>query len=310
MVEIRLHGALAREFGRVWILDIATVQEAVQAIDANIKGFRRRIIDLADKGMVFRVRSKHHDYDNDDVHTQLGSIERVDIIPVIVGANANVRFVVGAVLAVVGYAYAQPYLISAGVGLMLGSVVEWLTPSIKREDNSNKALQSWSVSGPTNTVDQGLPVPVIYGEVLTGAYAISGGISASQLVNGAVTAQCLIGGTSEFADMTGGGGSFTSSVKLSVGVFNLSEPFTYSWSYTGFIGASAVRLTGAATPVIELQVDFSGLAGNTVTTYTGTVSVTVTGKSADNTGTNITVSNNRLVSVSMDTTIYVPPTGA
>lgn len=309
MVEVRLHGALASSFGRVWHLNISSPREAVEAIEANVTGFRRKISELADKGMVFRVRSKDHDYDSDDVGTNLGRIKRIDFIPIVAGASALGRFVVGAALIaasfIPGVQAAAPYMISVGLGLMVGSVAEWLTPKVKH-DSGGKSLQSWSISGPTNTVDQGLPVPVIYGEVLTGGYPISAGIAASQVVNGSIGASVAIGGTTEVSDHTGAGGSFTSVVQLGAGPFNMLEPLTYAWTKSGFAGAAATRFTGTSSSSVRLEVDFSGLASNTVTTYTGTVSLTVTGKNVDGSGSSVSASTSKTVKVTIDTTEYVP----
>lgn len=314
MVEIRLHGPLAASHGKVWHLDVENVQEAVQAIEANMRGFRQKIVDLAKKGMVFRVRSKTHDYDNEDVHTSLGNVSRIDIIPIVLGASAGVRFVIGAVLVVAGllitggtYGAAAPFgsaLISLGVSMMVGSIAEWLTPKAKGPDDQSKGLQSWTISGPTNTVDQGLPVPVIYGEVLTGGYAISGGISVSQLANGTTSQSVTINGISEVSDPTGGGGTFTSKLKFSVSPFNIEAPFTYIWSYTGFAGATAVRLIGSTSAGLALEVDFPALADELITTYTGVISVTVTGVRE---GLTVSATATKNISMTMDTRVYVSP---
>lgn len=313
MVEIRLHGPLAKDFGKVWHLDVQSVQEAVQAIEANMAGFRRRIMDLAEKGMVFRVRTKNHDYDNDDVHMQLGSsIKRVDIIPLVIGASAGVRFVIGAILTYVGYVvslipgynFIGMAMVSVGLSLMVGSVAEWLTPKATKPDGPT-SLQSWTISGPTNTVDQGMPVPVIYGEVLTGGYVISGGISVSQIINGTSGPSVNIGGLFESADYAVSG-NVTSSLKFGVASFNMIGPFSYAWSQTGFAGAGAVRLTGAITPAVELQVDFNDLVVPAVTTYTGSITVVVSGKNIDKSGDDVSATQTCAVTMSINTIPYEP----
>jgi predicted phage tail protein len=312
MVEIRLHGPLAAGFGKVWNLDVQTVQEAVQAIEANMAGFRRRIMELSHKGMVFRVRTKDHDYDNEDVHLELGSVKRIDIIPVILGASAGVRFVIGAVLVIVGAfttiftAGTSSTLIGLGLSLMAGSIAEWLTPKVKQTESA-KGLQSWTISGPTNTVDQGLPVPVIYGEVLTGGYAISGGISVSQFVNGTTDPSVVINGAVDVSDSSGGGGNFTSKLRFSASTGNINDPLTYTWTKTGFAGASAVRLVNATSGVLTLEVDFASVADDTLVTYTGSITVVASGKKADNSGDTVTATATKAVSVSINAAVYVAP---
>jgi predicted phage tail protein len=306
MVEVRLHGALAAEFGKVFHFDIKTPQEAVRAIEAGRPGFRKRIMDLDRKGMVFRVRTKTHDYGNDDVHMTLGAQKRIDIIPIIAGASAGVRFVIGAVLAVYGFMTGNVYAMSAGVSLMMGSVAEWLTPTPKKNDV--KKLESWAVSGPTNTVDQGTPVPIIYGEVLAGGYTISAGISVSEVnAHGGTAAAATIGGNPNIVAMTGGAGTYTVVVMLSAGTFALGEPYTYAWGFTGFALAADRRLVVGDKATMRLELDYILNEGDVVQD-TGDVTVDVTGKDlageVASTPATIMVSSAQAVSVQVTAAIY------
>jgi predicted phage tail protein len=295
MVEVRLHGALAAQFGRVWHFDIQTPREAVDAIEAARKGFRKAIMELDRLGMVFRVRTKNHDYDDDDVNTSLGRINRVDIIPIVRGASAGVRFVIGAVLTAIALVnpLAAPYLLPAGLGLMLGAVTEWLTPTPKRDSEVNNA-QSWTISGPTNTTEQGVPVPIIYGEVLTGSVPISAGLSASDLApSGALTPFVTIGGQRDLSFWAGNAiGTYTLVFSFGAGPFNFVEPYTYAWSRTGFALASAVRLFGANTASFRLEVDYTVNTPGDTFSDTGNVALTMTGKDNPTENNTVTPSTN------------------
>lgn len=279
MTEVRLHGELAAEFGRIWHFDIATPLEAVRAIEANSKGFIRKIRELTKRGMCFRVRTKSHDYDSDDVGTTLGNSQRLDIIPIILGASAGVRFVVGAVLVALSFtpyaAAAGPYMFNAGVALMLGSVVEWLTAIPKRKDEPGGA-NSWTIDGPMNNVDQGLPVPIIFGEVLTGSYAISGGISVSELTpDGTLNAFVALGGEFEVSVRFPSGTSSTSTAefRISAGPLNMAEPLTYDWTVTGFTGATNVTLVDDGTATLRVIVEYP----TATATLTGDIFCAMTG---------------------------------
>lgn len=279
MVEVRLHGPLAAQFGMVWNLDVGSPREAVAAIAAMKSGFRSAIMELSRKGMVFRVRSKNHDYCDDDIDLRLGSTRRLDIIPIVAGASAGIRFVIGATLVVVGVLnIASPWgvaALSTGASLMLGAVTEWLTPTPKRSDVTN--AQSWQISGPTNNIDQGLPVPIIYGEVLTGSQPISAGISVSQAtVDGSVDPMVTIGGNLDPVLLFRNAGPYTVVVILSASPFNLNEPFTYQWQVTGFAGAVAKRLSKVNEASMRLEIDYN-LAELQTLDDPGQVTVTVTG---------------------------------
>ena len=312
MVEVRLHGPLAKAFGMKWMLDINSPGEAIHAIEANRPGIRKMIRDLSRKGLVFRVRTKDHDYGNDDVHGSLGKAKRVDIIPIVRGAGAGVRFVIGAILVVVGAfvtvgsdGAATPFgkvLISAGISLMIGAVTEWLTP-VPKEDQATENKQSWTLNGPTNTAEQGYPVPVLYGEVLTGGYPVSASVSASQ-VN--------VGGTLDpDVDMTGNRNPVLNwflgtwylnnelaypsamTMPLSALPINLSPPYTYEWSCVstagghGHLVSMTMTDTDKATATIRIVMTQGATADQSVgiRKFAGNVSLTITGTEQDRSGT-------------------------
>ena len=262
MVEVRLHGPLALHFGKMWTLDIRTPREAIAAIAVTHPGIRAFIMKLHRQGLVFRVRARqvqpsqvqpsqaqphhaprHHDYDNDDVGLPLGAMQRLDVVPIVRGANASVRFVAGAVLVVAGVWFQNPYLISAGVSLMLGSVVEWLTPLPENNRDSAQGAQSWTYQGPTNTAEQGLPVPVIYGEVLTGGVAVSAGISVSRLaVVQEYEPSAALSGDVETLITTGGQPNVTVRLRFAMTCRHLHHVHDVAWQLTGFPKAKRWRL--------------------------------------------------------------------
>lgn len=296
MVEVRLHGALAAQFGQRWDLDISSPAEAVQAIEAGRPGFRKAIIDLAKKGMVFRVRSKTHDYNNDDVGTQLGKTRRIDIIPIVEGASAALRFVIGAVLVVAGIFFQQPWMVSVGVGMMVGSVAEWLTPKIEKKDMKD-GLRSWTIGGPADTADQGQPVNVIYGEVLTTGYPISAGISIAETVPGSDNPAVEIGGRFDVGAAPGGDQPVTVVVALSASPVGVAEPFTYTWSYTGFAGALAARFIDSTGATMRLELDYPG--GLLYQGDTGSVSVNLVGNKGNGEEGTVSVDSTEPVTVSI-----------
>jgi predicted phage tail protein len=275
MVEVRLHGSLAKAFGKVWHFDISSPREAFQALCGVVKGFHKKVLELDGQNLVFRVRTKHHDYTNDDVDLRLGGHSRLDIIPIVRGASAGVRFVVGAILVAAGVFTGQPTLATMGASLMLGSVVEWLTPLPKKAEQQ-AAAQSWTINGPSNTTDAGVPVPIIYGEVLTGSQCISAGVAAAQLTpSGAVAPAATIGGPLALSGVgySDYGSTATVTQTYTVGVFNLTDPISVVWSYSGFAGAT-VQLTPVGRSV-QLSVTGGTSTGNY--NYSGTLTATVTG---------------------------------
>lgn len=305
MLEVRLHGALAAQFGRLWHFDVATPREAVDALECARRGFREALLRLDSKGYVFRVRTRGHDYSDDDI--ELRATERLDIIPIVRGASANLRFVAGAALTYIGYSMSWTGIGAVagglGVSLMLGAVTEWLAPIQKRED-PYEAKESWSFSGPTNTADQGVPVPIIYGEVLTGSVPISAGLAASDMTpSGIVAPAVVITGTRDYTFFAGAGGYFTVVINLSASPYNLLEPYAYTWTLSGFAGAAAVRLLNNAGATVRLEVDYNVAPGATVTD-SGNLSVSLTGIDSVSQLNPITVNASAPVTLAVSAEIY------
>lgn len=305
MLEIRLHGALAKQFGQRWDLNVASPREAVAAIEANSPGFRRAVMGLQGLGYSFRVRTLTHDYGDDDLDLRTGGAKRLDIIPVVTGSSAGARLVIGATLIAVGVYTGNPYLINAGATLAIGSVIQMLTPVPKQDSNSSTRLNSWSFSGPGNDLGQGQPVPVIYGEVLTGGYAISGGLSSSDLsVSGSIDASVTIGGQFDVSHETVYSGTCTTVLAFNAGPFNLTEPYTYAWTVGTFTGASAVRVTGASTAALRVEVDVVvGSSAGVIVNSTSSIILSMTGK--DSTGAVVTVTKTEAIRLAV---IFNPET--
>lgn len=314
MLEIRLHGALAKQFGQRWDLNVTSPREAVAAIEANSPGFRRAIMGLSGLGYSFRVRTLAHDYGDDDIDLRVGGAKRLDIIPVVTGSSAGARLVIGAALiaaavftggtSLAAFSMLEMVAFNAGVGLVLGSVIQMLTPVSKQNNNSGNRLNSWTFNGPGNDLGQGQPVPVIYGEVLTGGYAISGGLSSSDLsVSGSIDASATIGGQFDVSHETINSGTSTTVLSYHAGPFNLTEPYTYAWTVGAFTGASAVRVTGAGTAALRVEVDVTvGSSAGVAINATSSVTLSMTGKNQD--GVTVTVSKTEAVKLAV---IYKPP---
>ena len=66
-----------------------------------------------------------------------------------------------------------------GAALILGGVVELLSPRPKKDDKAD--TNSFYFDGPTNTEQQGSPVPLIYGRMLVGSHPISASISVDEI---------------------------------------------------------------------------------------------------------------------------------
>ena len=299
MVEIRLHGELARRHGKVWHMDIESPAEAIRALRSQCKGFLNTIRELTSKGLVFRVRTKSHDYGNEDLAMTVGRNQRIDFIPIVHGAAAGVRFVVGAVLVASTFlpgspTFGNPIAQSIGISLMMGSVIEWLTP-VPTPSRGNTAMESWTMSGATNTAQEGAVIPVVYGEVVTGGVPVSIAITAAQVSkSGSIAPTVDIGGNTTLSSSINiemhpiNFGIPTVTATFGASTFNLIDPITYSWSVTGLPAGVTAVVTGNLTATLKVVLSINSealyhdVANNLLVTsdLTFSVSVSATGKAS------------------------------
>lgn len=186
--EIRLYGALGRRFGRIHRLAVDSVAEAMRALCVLLDGFERYLLDHSEPG--YRVWSGRVNVGEDDLAKPVGSRDVIRVVPVVTGAKRQGlgQTIVGAVLVVAGtvisgasYGWAAPVgnaLISAGVAMMIGGVIQMVSPQRKSDgtESSTRDAPSYSFNGPVNVDAEGGCVPVLYGEMVVGSVVISGGI--------------------------------------------------------------------------------------------------------------------------------------
>lgn len=187
MKTIRLHGALAEKFGSTFKLAVKNPAEAVKALCVNLEGFESHLVNSRAADVLYQVKVDGLEVGKDELN--FPASKEIHIIPVIAGAaSGTAKLIVGAVLVTAGIlltvfssgtaATIGGYMISAGVGLMLGGVIQLLTPVPKApepsEDPENKP--SYVFNGPVNTTAQGQPVPIGYGRLIIGSAVVSAGI--------------------------------------------------------------------------------------------------------------------------------------
>lgn len=187
MKTIRLYGELRKKFGKEFKLDVRTPAEAVRALCIQLPGFRQHLEEFSEPGYVVRVGTEERGLENLD--TPFAQQEVVKIIPVVAGASAVTRIVLGvALIALAIYmpqlgfaalgtqgAVATTVVFGMGMSLAMGGIAELLAPTPpKFEANTGpEATPSYMFDGPVNTMGAGYAVPVGYGELLVGSHVVS-----------------------------------------------------------------------------------------------------------------------------------------
>jgi len=193
ITRILLSGSLAKAFGREHfkLLETGTAREAFSALKNTIDGFGDFIRDSVRRGLRFAI-FRNRENVGESEFTLSGTTE-IRIVPVIAGSKNGGLFqtVVGVALIVVGAAMtimsggtASPLaagLIATGIGMAAGGIVQMLTPvpssksGSQQEQASTENKPSYLFNGAFNSTQQGLPVPVVYGQMLVGSSVITVG---------------------------------------------------------------------------------------------------------------------------------------
>ncbi|MBT5235060.1 MAG: tail assembly protein [Candidatus Marinimicrobia bacterium] len=184
---IKLYGELADRCGKVWTLDINSPAEAIKALCVNNEGLKQFLLHSQDRGVGYQVVvGKSYIQNSKEIAIPSGRSE-IKIIPVVLGSKSKLgKILVGAVMIYLAYQYGYTegvgftflgqVAMNIGVSLVMSGVAELLAPKPKPpRDADNKVGHNFS--GPTNTVKQGIAIPVCYGQLIIGGAVISSGIA-------------------------------------------------------------------------------------------------------------------------------------
>jgi len=186
---IKVYGPMATFLKRrVFKADVANPAEAVRFLIANFPALERHMADQYYKVQV-SDRALELGSAPDELHLPIGQQETISIIPVMAGAGAAGRIIAG--VALIALALFVP-LVAFGVALnsavfvygaslAIGGIAELLTPIPKIGGAEDDPRKSYSFSGVQNVSRQGVPVPIVYGEMIVGSIVISAGISTDKV---------------------------------------------------------------------------------------------------------------------------------
>ena len=200
--KIKLYGPLAKFLGkRVLKADVSNAAEAVQFLVVNWPELEKHMHD-----QYYRVEVAGTDLHVDELHYPAGA-DDIKIVPCVAGAGGGWgKVILGAALiglafatggaslaynslalanpAVTGLAFTSIWAKAAvylGAGLVLSGVSDLLTPTPKTPEFEEDVQNSFYFSGVVNSARPGTPVPVCYGEVLTGSTTISSSVDVNQV---------------------------------------------------------------------------------------------------------------------------------
>ena len=202
--KIKLYGELAEFIGhKEFEIQVYILAKAVSFLINNFPQVEKYM-----NPKYYQVKVGNYAVNEEEIHHPIGQ-EDIHIVPVISGAGGGVgKTLLGAAL--IAGAFFMPVAAGnvglakglfgtagsfakvgfftkamAGVGsfLVLSGVSEMLFPVPKpQEFKSEQDPQlSFSFSGTQNTSRAGTPVPIVYGEIVTGSVVISGAVDTQQV---------------------------------------------------------------------------------------------------------------------------------
>lgn len=186
MRKVHLLGELGKKFGKVFTLDVKDPAEAIRALCVNFPEFRHFVTSSEDRNVAYRVIVGDEDRDLEGLHEPAGKSE-IKIVPVLMGAGGSIgNFIVGGLLIAGSFIPGNPYssyMLNAGIAMVLGGVVQMLTPMPDSPDDVEgpENRPSYIFNGSVNTSAQGYPVPVGYGRMIVGSAVISAGIDTDDI---------------------------------------------------------------------------------------------------------------------------------
>ncbi len=198
--KVKLYGELAEFIGhKEFEVQVDSLSKAVSFLVNNFPQIEKYM-----NPKYYQVKVGNYDVGEEEIHHPIGQ-EDIHIVPVISGAGQGTgKILLGAALIGVAFAtggaslgatglsfqasslggaYLAQAFVYVGASLVLSGVSEMLFPVPKpKEFNSEQDPQlSYSFSGTQNTSRAGTPVPIVYGEIVTGSVVISGAIDTQQV---------------------------------------------------------------------------------------------------------------------------------
>mgnify|MGYP003137672240 FL=1 len=195
--KLKLHGQLAEFIGNdEFYIQANTVAKSISFLVNNfpkVEGY------MNDK--YYKVLVNNLEVDKEEIHYPTGTQE-IQIVPVISGAGNFGKILLGAALIAISFgaggiistgtmsfaagaeiAFGAKAAFGIGAMLVLSGVSNMLfpVPEIDSSGGESDPRVSFNFSGLQNTSRAGTPVPICYGEVITGSVVISGSVTTDEV---------------------------------------------------------------------------------------------------------------------------------
>ena len=210
MTQIKLLGELGDKFGSEWASNSKSIRDILKLIDCQVEGFKEYLQDCHEKNIGFTIQNGEDFIDYDDLMLCRPE-DTVIISPVPAGSGKGLGKILAAIAMIVVMIYNPTYFVTAaegatiaegatlftaleagatmnalgyfamsiGANLALMGLVEMTAP----DAGDNTSDPSFLFNGADNSLEQGKPVPLLYGKMKIGGVPISQQFTPSRIKN-------------------------------------------------------------------------------------------------------------------------------
>jgi predicted phage tail protein len=161
MTEVHFHGILAKKYGKVHKLALSKPKDLLLAMEANDDSFPVELKKLAEKNIHYTfIINNRWVKNNENIGNE--KIKKLDFVPILMGSGPA-GIIAGVSLAI--------SLASAVYSYVQAGKVEY--PKIPGAEGTSAAFsRSMAFSNRENVLEQGNPVPLVYGRFRVGSFVI------------------------------------------------------------------------------------------------------------------------------------------
>ena len=181
MITIKLYGHLGTQFGRIHKYAIRTPVEAVRALEANCRGFKKALLKEGILGYKVIVDGQDRSSKEEIIYP---ADTEIKFIPIVKGKGNGtwgwIKVIIGIIIVVVAVVTQNYEFVPTGLAMIYGGVTQilykppvmQLQDAVLAENNSSKYFD-----GPSGIGTQGYPVPLAYGKVMSGYTVVHAQVS-------------------------------------------------------------------------------------------------------------------------------------
>ena len=210
MTQVKLLGELGDKFGSEWASNSKSMRDILKLIDCQVEGFKEYLQDCHEKNIGFTIQNGEDFIEYDDLMLCRPE-DTVIISPVPAGSGKGLGKILAAIALIVVMIYNPQFFVnvaegakmaegatlfsaleagatmnalgyftmSIGANLALMGLVEMTAP----DAGDNTSDPSFLFNGADNSLEQGKPVPLLYGKMKIGGVPISQQFTPSRIKN-------------------------------------------------------------------------------------------------------------------------------